>query len=553
MILHQWVLVRNLAYLKTIDYHKLIENTQILSGSCCTTYSGTTNVIKNQFYRAKVTLRQGLGPWTLVMSWAYDSVSSVVPSTSLYYPTYITSAPIQVTVTCPSGYSTSTSAGYPQCVTTCGDGYRVGSEAWDDSNTTPNDGCSATCTVESGYTWTGGSGTSKDTCSKPLYTCPSGYIWTSGSCNSLNDCSQVVTSICSSDYSLSSFNRWMALSMWTVFIICFVLDLVVSWVTDKYPSGLFILLEHIQLITILPLAGSCFSSEVNGFFRLSRYSLLSFNFIDIKQLFYINSDYNQDNSVMNFIGFTSDSTIINISNYLLVGLCIVFVEMLVFKLYKCRYPSSVDINANTNECVFKTASRLKSWMPFGALLRYLLLGVVLINTAGFDELNNYSDNSHRWSWWLTLFLLFIVIFVFISLILYVILSRDYQALIESRVFSELVNGLKTNRVSKLYSLLFMIHRILIVMFLMLNMGINSSSKIISLIWIQFFYIMISILIRPFCSFKANLKKTTCEIFFLIILSLELFYLKSQDWTSSTPYFLIWLIWATIFINHPKYK
>ena len=246
------------------------------------------------------------------MYWSYPSGQTLVPSTSLYYPTYITSAPIQVTVTCPSGYSTSTSAGYPQCVTTCGDGYRAGSEAWDDSNTTPNDGCSATCTVESGYTWTGGSGTSRDTCSKSAYSCPSGYTCTGGSCASISDCSQTVTSVCSSDYNLSSFNRWMALGMWSSVIICFIVDMIISCVTDKYPSGLYTWLEHIQLFTILPLAGSCFSTEVNGFFRLSRYSLLSFDFINIKQVFYISSDYNQDNRALSLIGFSSSSTIINI-------------------------------------------------------------------------------------------------------------------------------------------------------------------------------------------------------------------------------------------------
>ena len=472
------------------------------------------------------------------MSWTYDSVSSVVPSTSLYYPTYITSAPIQVTVTCPSGYSTSTSAGYPQCITTCGDGYRVGSEAWDDSNTTPNDGCSATCTVEPGYTWTGGSGTSKDTCSKPVYTCPSGYIWTSGSCNSINDCSKVVTSICTSDYSLSSFNKWMALSMWTAFIICFVLDLVVSWVTDKYPSGLYILLEHIQLITILPLAGSCFSSEVNGFFRLSRYSLLSFDFIDIKQLFYINSDYSQDNSVMNFIGFTSGSTIINIAGYLVIGLCIMFAEMLVFKLYKFKHPSSVDSITNTNGCVFKTASRLKSWMSFGAPLRYLLLGVVLVNTAGFDELNNYSDNSHRWSWWLTIFLLFFGTFIFSCTIFYIILSRDYQTLIESIIFSELVNGLKANRIWKLYLFVFIIHRILIIMFIIIDMNLSTNNELISIIWIQSIYVAFLLFFRPYNSVKSNINKIALEILNLIIIALMLSYINSSDWSSSTEYVFI---------------
>lgn len=38
--------------------------------------------------------------------------------------------------------------------TSCGDGMREGSEACDDADTSPGDGCSATCTVESGWTCT---------------------------------------------------------------------------------------------------------------------------------------------------------------------------------------------------------------------------------------------------------------------------------------------------------------------------------------------------------------------------------------------------------------
>ena len=47
----------------------------------------------------------------------------------------------------------------------CGDGLRAGSEVCDDGNTSSGDGCSSNClTIESGYAWTGGSLTSKDTC-----------------------------------------------------------------------------------------------------------------------------------------------------------------------------------------------------------------------------------------------------------------------------------------------------------------------------------------------------------------------------------------------------
>ena len=454
------------------------------------------------------------------MYWSYAGQPLIiVPSKSLYYPTYITSAPIQVTVTCPSGYSTSTSAGYPQCVTTCGDGYRVGSEAWDDSNTTPNDGCSAACTVESGYTWTGGSGTSKDTCSKAVYSCPSGYTWTIGSCTSINDCSQTVTSICSFDCNLSLFNRCMAFIMWSAIIIIFIIDLIDGCLSDCYPGGLYTWLEHIQLFTILSLAGSCFSSEVNGFFRLASYSLLGFNFINIKEMFSINSDYSQDNKVLSSIGFSSSSTIINIGGYLIIGLLIVIGEVIVYILYSYKYQNYNDGNINTNWCAFNLTPRLKKWIWFGAPIRYLLLGLVIVNTAGIDELNNYSDSSHRWLWWLAWFILFVFTFMFSCTVLYAILCKSHQDLNESNVFSELVSGLKNNRVAKLYSLLFMIHRILVVMFVTIDMGMSTSDKLISLIWVQSAYLIALLLIRPFSSKTANINKIVWESSILILLLL----------------------------------
>ena len=83
-----------------------------------------------------------------------------------------------------SGGTTTTKDTWTQCtsgfvpntakdtwVPVCGDGFRVGTEAWDDANTTAGDGWSATCTIETNYIWTGGSATSRDTCS----VCPAGF------------------------------------------------------------------------------------------------------------------------------------------------------------------------------------------------------------------------------------------------------------------------------------------------------------------------------------------------------------------------------------------
>ena len=50
----------------------------------------------------------------------------------------------------------------------CGDGLRAGAETCDDQNTSNGDGCTSTCTIESNYIWTGGTTSSKDTCSACL-------------------------------------------------------------------------------------------------------------------------------------------------------------------------------------------------------------------------------------------------------------------------------------------------------------------------------------------------------------------------------------------------
>ena len=70
-----------------------------------------------------------------------------------------------------AGYYQDNSLNPQTCVTNCGDSKRVGSEKWDDGNTNNSDGCKSDCSsVESGWVWSGGSSSSRDTCTQ----------WTSG-------------------------------------------------------------------------------------------------------------------------------------------------------------------------------------------------------------------------------------------------------------------------------------------------------------------------------------------------------------------------------------
>lgn len=107
----------------------------------------------------------------------------------------------------------------------------------------------------------------------------------------------------------------------------------------------------------------------------------------------------------------------------------------------------------------------------------MLLGVVLINTASISELSNYSDRSHRWSWWIAVCMLLFATLAFGLTLLFVATFKTNKQLSDSAVFSALTNGLNTTSICKYYSLVFVLHRVAIVMFMMVDMGFSTKLKL----------------------------------------------------------------------------
>ena len=142
--------------------------------------------------------------------------------------------------------------------------------------------------------------------------------------------------------------------------------------------------------------------------------------------------------------------------------------------------------------------------------------------------------------------------MFSCTVLYAILSKNHQNLIESNVFRELVSGLTSKRIAKLYSFLFMIHRILFVIFMTVDMGLSTKNKLISLIWIQSIYLIALLFIRPFSSITANINKIVWESSVLILMWLMISYSNSSDWSSSTKYVFVFVMtissWIPLLIS-----
>ena len=68
----------------------------------------------NEFYKGYITWADtGAGNADLQLFWDHGGSQVIVPTSYLYYPAYVGSSPIQVTVTCSTGFYASNIAGTP--------------------------------------------------------------------------------------------------------------------------------------------------------------------------------------------------------------------------------------------------------------------------------------------------------------------------------------------------------------------------------------------------------------------------------------------------------
>ena len=384
------------------------------------------------------------------MSWAYSGQGlTVVPSSYLYFPTYVSNSPFNVTVTCPPDYIQTVSGSTPDCVYLCGNSKRDSTEECDDGNATSGDGWSATWDVENGYVCTGGSSTTVDTCSKFTFvvssSTPSISTTTSTSSTASTPTPTPATTSSPSKpsvYIISTSNRWVAIIIWTSVLFCLILDIILGIITNSYPASIYVSIEHIQLLAVLPVTGSYFTKIVKGLFRMMRYALLGFDFIDFWSLFKIDTSYSQDNETLEYLGFASESSIVNLVGFIAVAICILVIDTIIHKILLWVWLKWVwPISAFSNT---------KNWMCISFYIRYLLLGYLLILVSSVNEISNYSVSARKWSWSLTVVILLMwIVFFSIWLIKWLYATNDEEQ--SSDILYEFVNIVKTDVSSKMSS------------------------------------------------------------------------------------------------------
>ena len=475
------------------------------------------------------------------MYWSYPGQSdTVVPSTSLYYPTYVFNSPFNVTVVCQPYYTEIITGLIPQCVYLWGNGKRDGDEQWDDKNTFNGDGWSSIWMVEDGYACTKNSTTNEDVWKKFDFTSTSNQSSSSSNTSSGSSSSPSSTTTSTSKqrvYTISGSNEWLALIMWLSVLLCLILDVIFGVISDSYPAGVYVSIEHIQLLSILPITGSYLTKIVNGLFRLMRFSLLGFDFINIKSLLNITWDFSQTNDTLDYLGFESGSGFVNIFAFILVELWILFMESILYRIvrffnWKLTWWAKLR----------KVSSNFRNWICVGFFIRYIILGYPLILISCITEVNKFSSSNYLWSWWISISILIFWIIIFIvSLFNWLWTTNEEQ---QSGLLYEFTNSLKPAVYAKSYAPLFLLHRILIWTILWVKCELSLWTKIISLIWIQGIYLILMLIIRPYNQIKANINKIICEASVLTTTVLMFVYQDSSEWYSITEKVFLYLMTAS---------
>ena len=483
---------------------------------------------------------------------------------------------------------------------TWGDGLRVGSEAWDDANTSSGDGCSNDCsTIEAKYVWVGGSTTSKDTC----LTCAKGFtpsstknqcvpIWGDGYRASPeawddgnmkdgdgwpSDCKKIdpgwvcfggefgFVDVCvhwdvgySTNIDFSSCigaevprdTQQMATAAMFAALFGTSTSIIVTLFSSSSSasSNSFGMMNQIQLIIIFPLIGPYLPEKIYDYLKSMSTSLFNLNFmptsntestISFKSLF----DYKQQNSYLYLLQLQSGSAFVNILDLtttvgFAIGLHLILLIMYVIlnKLNRFLWLKNI---------IFKVIQTLSFGFYIGVCLEtYLLFWIVDFSEIHYQRKNGIQNTkSTVMSYVILAFMLLFILLAFWQWCK----AKTEEGLEKLKYFKLLVDDMKPKWICRAYWLIFLLRRTAFLAIIFFTDELAMIGKVILFVVIQTFYLAYIAVLRPNAGFKENLIDFINEVFYFYFVGFMLYYNSEDRWSDTITDVYFWVMMSNNFV------
>ena len=383
-------------------------------------------------------------------------------------------------------------------------------------------------------------------------TCNTGYSLSLGSWNLINipptqpiQPIQQETSVSETAKLLSTANQ--------VFVGAITLISVGTSLTNlSSMASLWSVINQIQILFLLFLTGAFIPEDIQAIITGPSICLNPFSYLQQKSntnySFASNYfDFGLENKNLEKFEIKSDSTIVNLTSFLLSIIIIWILHFWIFLTQKLlAKESKLNCWGYVLSWIHWFLQKLMELFTFALYIRIILQSNQFILIAWVSEIYQFNFNeTKRKISIITAFLILIAWMALIVITILFIFSQDANKLSESQdkrsKFAHLFNGLSLNKKSRLFAWLIQIRRAIFV-FLLIILGPKSSIIVISLlVGLQLIYLLLLAAIRPYEVLIWNIIEMTNELYFLVILAFLLKYNTAADWKGTPTTVYTWLI------------
>ena len=538
------------------------------------------NLVEDKLYSWYSEWCQGPGPfsYTLYMIYPGDSNATIL-SSNLYLPNLVGASPYNINIV----------------DSICGDKFRTGTEAWDDGNKNNGDGWNSVWNTESGWTWTGGSQSNKDTCNEicgdgirfntittywddgnknsgdgwtSVWSTQKGWTWSGGSQSNKDIWSEIcgdgirfntITTYWDDgnknngdgwDLACKVENGWkwtggtnITKDIWngdttqeTISAAAvgafFGVVVIFSLWNISAPQGIWISMNQFQLILLLLLTKSNIPKLIQNYLSGLKATTWSFNIIPFKNIPGLRS-------IILYFDFSLQNKDLDIfgifSGSTIVNnfsfVCIMLIIGLIQVLFTLM--SKWFKKANSVK-VKKWLVATHQFFNYSIYIRFAIEvnQFMLLSCTSEIKRWNTSNSSNI----ISLIISFVIVFVCGWFIIISFLSwTKYEIsenVSENYPFKEFFNGITLKSSAKLYSTIFMLRRMTLVSLLIFGSSLSNIYLVIPMIVCQTVYLILVVSIRPFKEVKNNVIEISNEWFYLILVSMLAYYNETSRWSQS---------------------
>ncbi|CAI2381459.1 unnamed protein product [Moneuplotes crassus] len=295
-------------------------------------------------------------------------------------------------------------------------------------------------------------------------------------------------------------------------------------------NSMFSIMNSLQLAILLPLIPDYFSPKVLDFLSTMGFTMLSFDFIKLKDIPLVEEltnwvSYPQSDGYLNSLGMRSGSSVVN---YLSLMAIIILIGIIHVGVLCCVRQIE---NSKHIKCK-KFTKKLFKFFTFNVYIRIFMQAFVFTTLSIFSELYNLNLAKVITIVSFGFCVLFCLCTSVLFILSFIMYCKSFPQFDEEKYWlcTEYFNGVKPAKYSKLYSSLFMLMRVLLTSLLIFGQSAPSYDRATCFYCVNIAYCLYLIIVRPFENSQNNIIEIINQTLFCILAVLLTGLNTKEDWT-----------------------